>query len=213
MDAKLHRLKREIQQQKAQLMQRATISATQMESLRRTVIVKLAQSSSTQQDQPTPVAAQSRKKSNRARAGDVTPSQEELEEIKSLMISDRIGPWDLVRDARAPEWGVSIVANRAFRNSARIEFTRSADMDAALAASKNGSIVVSSGQKVKFHAVLLRPSAVQEVEAAQRGEVRSGRLHDAQLALDKTIQRLEAAKLAMAELDREQTALVRNEHL
>jgi hypothetical protein len=216
MEAKLNRLKREVQQEKTCIMQRATAVATQIESLRRTVIAKLAAPSVAQDNSATgtePTTAQARKKSNRRGANEISPSQEELEEIKGLMLSDELGPWPLVHEDRPPEWGLSIVPppTQAFRSSARIEFNRLDDMTAALAASKSDSIVLgSSGQRVRLRAVPLRAVVVQEAEAAQRGEVRpSGRLHDAELALDMATQRLEAATLAMAELNQEEAASVR----
>ena len=217
MDGKLSRLKREIQQEKTCIMQRATAISTQIESIRRTVIVKLAAPPATEDHTAAgkePATARARKKSNRRGANEILPSQEELEELKNLMLSDELGPWPLVSSARPPEWGVSIVAppTQAFRTAARIEFNRLDDMNAALAASKSGSIVLgSSGQRVNLRGVRLRAAPVQEAEAAQRGEVRpTGRLHDAELALNTTAQRLDAAMLALEELNQEEAGSVRS---
>eukprot|EP01043_Picozoa_sp_COSAG02_P021751 COSAG02_NODE_1113_length_14503_cov_87.812205_18_plen_256_part_00 len=217
MSGKLSRLKREIQQEKKGIMQRATAVATQIESLRRTVIVKLAAPSATEDHNAAgnePANTQARRKSNRRSANEISPSQEELEEIKTLMLSDKLGPWPLVHNARPPEWGISIVASptQVFRTTARIEFNRLDDMNAALAASKSGLIVLgSSGHRVKLRGVPLRAVVVQEAEAAQRGEVRpSGRLHDAELALNTTAQRLDAATIALEELNQEEAVSVRS---
>jgi hypothetical protein len=218
MEKKLKGLKSEIQHEKTSLMQRATTMATQIESLRRTVIATLAPPPPAQNAVATgtePGTANARQKSKGRGANETAPSQEELEEIKRLMLSDELGPWSLVQEVRPPEWGSLIVATMgpaAFRSCARIEFTRLDDMNAALAASNSGSIVLgSSGHRLKLRTVPVRAAVVEESEAAQRGEgKRSGRLHDAELALDKTTQRLDAATRAMAELKQEEAALVRN---
>lgn len=218
MERKLKALKSEIQHEKTSLMQRATTMATQIESLRRTVIATLALPPSAQNPVATGTdtgTVRGRQKSSGHGSNETAPSQAELEEIKCLMLSEELGPWSLVQEVRPPEWGSSIVATMApaaFRSSARIEFTRLDDMHAALEASNSGSIVLgSSGRTVKLRTVPVRTAVVQESEAAQRGEgKRSGRLHDAELALDKTTYRLNAATRAMAELNQEEAALVRN---
>lgn len=216
LEAKVTRLKREIEQEKANIMQRASMNATQMESLRRTVIVKLAVPPRPQDDSRTGMesTAEIQKKSQRGRTHlEKTPSKAEAAEIVRLMLSDELGPWSIVSEVRPPSWGELIVSLplQAFHGSTRIEFHRLTDMEAALAQAKSGSVVLTStGQKVKLRTIPLRPVAVEEAEAAQRGEMRpSGRLHDAEHALDTTIERLKAAALEMAELDQEEAAMVR----
>ena len=136
-------------------------------------------------------------------AKETSPSQAELEELAQVISSDEFA-WPLVREVRPPEWGLLVVAppSQAFRSSARLEFSRPADMEAAVQAAKAGKLTLpSSGRKVKLRTVGLRAVVVEEVEAFQRGEVRSGWLHDAELALEKTTQRLEAATTALKELE------------
>lgn len=224
-NSKLTRLQREIKQEKVARMQAATMRATQLDALQRTVIV-VAKASKIPVPEPAPEpegeeaegAAAGTESSSQAKDAPAparklppVPGHREL----GTMLADSFGP--IVQEKRAPDFGLVLVNPplQLYRNSLRVEFSRAADYQKAMAASP----MDLDGVVVTLARVTLRPTAVADTEKQLEvltddtegpGEKQvagqGGWLYDAELAFGKSTGRVQAATEALEELKQEEVA-------